>query len=193
MPIERFDYSKNNLSNLLIDCSKISRLVLNSKDIITYLFEYFEHFETKTIILEKHYIDDDFLTDYAGYYAQCFKPYRKNCCRIHFFSINISDSDIEKIILKKHELFNEKILNEHYIGFIVIKPLPDTIIGRTYLKVYEEINGRIYPIKRKYNVHLFGLDLFIKTLPFQEQDREISACATCALWSTFHFTALSVK
>jgi len=35
-------------------------------------------------------------------------------------------------------------------------------------------------------VHLFGIDLEVDSLAFQEQDKALAACATVALWSCFH-------
>ena len=71
----------------------------------------------------------------------------------------------------------------------MVKPLPETVIGRTCLRSYEEEGGRNYPITRSYDASLFGIDLEVKkTLAFQEQDHVVAACATSALWSAFQGT-----
>jgi hypothetical protein len=78
-----------------------------------------------------------------------------------------------------------------YLGFIVVRPLPRAIIGRTILATYGSDGGRRnYTCTRKYKVNLFGIELSIeKSLAFQEQDTVVAACATVSLWSCFHKTS----
>jgi hypothetical protein len=81
-------------------------------------------------------------------------------------------------------------LQESYLGFIVVRPLPRAIVGRTVLKTYEaDGNRRHYKVTRKYSANLFGIELNLESLAFQEQDRAVSACATVSLWCCFHKTA----
>ena len=70
-------------------------------------------------------------------------------------------------------------------GLIVGPGLLDTHVhfrdpGFTYK---EDIHNLL---DREYKVSLFGIDLAINTIAFQEQDRVVSACATSALWSMYH-------
>ncbi len=81
-------------------------------------------------------------------------------------------------------------LQRAYLGFIVVKPLPETIVGRTCLRTYQDDPSRHFPVLRTYNASLFGLDLKVETLAFQEQDTAAAACATSALWSAFQATGL---
>lgn len=95
------------------------------------------------------------------------------------------------MLSKKKSKLSEKKLNNAYLGFVVIKPLPETIIGRTCLTIYEDDPKRKYPITRKYKANLFGIHLTVnKTIAFQEQDSVVSACATSALWSAFQGTGI---
>jgi hypothetical protein len=69
--------------------------------------------------------------------------------------------------------------------------LPQTIIGRTCLKTYEQDrDGKHpeFPRFNKYDVNLYGLKLKVRSLPYQEQDTAVAACATTALWTCFHST-----
>jgi hypothetical protein len=85
--------------------------------------------------------------------------------------------------------FNAKRLQDGYLGFVVVKPLPQTIIGRTCLITYPADGGRrSFPILRNYPVNLFGFTLSVASLAFQEQDTVVAACATSALWSCFQGT-----
>ncbi len=86
-----------------------------------------------------------------------------------------------------------KSFSGSYAGFIVARPLPKAIIGRTVVRT---LPTQTDEGKRRYlavvdtPVNLFGLRLTVeKSLPFQQQDRAVSACATVALWSAFFRTA----
>jgi hypothetical protein len=111
---------------------------------------------------------------------------------LHFFSHEFCQEEFESFLDKFNREFHDK-LNENYLGFIVIKPLPQTIFGRTCLKTYKKISEasdkRVYPAVREYEVSLCGIDLKFESLAFQEQDHVVSACATSALWSAFQCTA----
>jgi hypothetical protein len=81
-------------------------------------------------------------------------------------------------------------IQEGYLGFVVVKPLPRTVIGRTCLKTYPIENRRYFPIVRSYTANLFGVELTVDSLAFQEQDHVVAACATSALWSVFQGTGI---
>jgi hypothetical protein len=74
------------------------------------------------------------------------------------------------------------------LALFVVKPLPQTVIGRTCLKTYPPEAARVYPTTRFYEANLFGIPLRVETLAYQEQDSVAAACATSALWSAFHGT-----
>jgi hypothetical protein len=58
------------------------------------------------------------------------------------------------------------------------------------LKTYPQEAGRSFPATRRFTANLFGISLDIpQTLPFQEQDSIVAACATSALWSVLQATA----
>jgi hypothetical protein len=67
--------------------------------------------------------------------------------------------------------------------------LQNTFGAVACLATYPDDGGRrFFPILRKYPVGLFGLELEIETLAYQEQDSVVAACATSALCSCFRGT-----
>ncbi|HZY35462.1 MAG TPA: hypothetical protein VFE53_02370, partial [Mucilaginibacter sp.] len=78
-----------------------------------------------------------------------------------------------------------------YLGNIVVKPLPQAMIGATLLKNYgsTDTERRFFPCTREYAINLFGKQLKLQTMAFQEQDPAVGACATTALWSAFQKTS----
>lgn len=151
---------------------------------IDYLNDYLECIGTKSFIFEPEYVDRDYMEDYTRYYAKCFQRYSKLCSRIIFFGEKFNQSELEKDIIEGNtEII--KSLQSNFLGFIVLRPLPKTILGKICLKTYpvNEYSNRIFPVLRNYKIHFLGIELTIKSLAFQEQDNAIAACATSALWS----------
>lgn len=198
MPDETFKVLTYSFPTLI---SMLERWTGNTKNRIEarphskYFETYFAELGAKTIVAEEKYVDNDFLQDYAGFYAQSFVSDGKECRRLHFFNFNFAEDDFHKLLAGRNEQLIEKMkVKDAYLGFIVVKPLPETFVGRTCLRTYsEKKNGlanvlRHFPIIRDYEASLYGLKLKVETLAFQEQDQTVAACATSALWSTFHGT-----
>jgi hypothetical protein len=187
-PPEVHPYSLQELIRLTAELSgRNTAAEIAAKAHPTYLDGYFRHLNVETIVVEKQYIDRDYLEDFSAYYVKCFEQYDRFCSRLHFFSKKISKETLRKILLSPARY---KELQDSYCGFIVIKPLPKTVFGRTCLKTYSNEKGRCFPVARTFRAHLFGIPLDIPgTLPFQEQDNIVAACATSALWSVLQATA----
>lgn len=145
----------------------------------------------QTMIIENEYISKDFLHDYAFYYALCFRHYKKSCKRIHFLDRVIHEDEFAELLTDNS--FQE-VLHQHYLGCIVVKPIPGTVIGFTLLKPVNEENDTTFSDRywgtRHYDVHLAGFRINIQTLAFQEQDSVTAACATTAIWTMLHKGAL---
>lgn len=189
-PFEVHPYSISTLKDILAKKSGALPSVVNDKLHLVYFDNYFSHLNAATILVENHYIDRDFMEDFAGFYARCFEEYKSSCTRLHFFNCTFTSREFSNAIVKRGIRLSRDVLQQTYLGFVVVKQLPRTFIGRTCLKTYETDNSRrVYPILRNYPVGLYGIDLFVeKTLGFQEQDRGAAACATSALWTLFQGT-----
>ncbi|MBN1315663.1 MAG: hypothetical protein JXA42_09355 [Anaerolineales bacterium] len=156
-----------------------------------YLLGYLRHedIQAQTIVIENEYIDRYYLEDFSSYYVRCFRRYDCRCKRIHFFAQVFSDKEFVDVVLGIEPSEKNKVLIESYRGFIVARPLPNAVIGRTILTTYAPDNGRrYYPCVKTCSANLFGIDLSVESLEYQEQDTVLAACATVALWSCFHKT-----
>lgn len=154
----------------------------------TYLFRYLTDIKAQTIVVEFEYTDADYLDDFASYYVKCFRAYDRRCKRIHFFSASVTRNGFKKAIIGDQSA--AKVLQESYLGFVVARPLPKAVLGRTVLKCYERDGGRRnYTCVKEYSANLFGIDLRVSSLAYQEQDNVTAMCATVALWCCFQKTA----
>lgn len=151
------------------------------------------------IAIEEHYIDRDHMEDHSVFYARSLFPYPNHCKRVHFFSKSIDEvqSSLDEL---RREAANKDadayrkacrdFSTSSYLGFCVIRPLRGCPVGRTILSAPDgqgEASARPeFNCTRIYEVHFLGVDLFVKGLPFQQQDKAVAACATTAIWSSLH-------
>lgn len=157
-----------------------------------YISRYLQSLGVKTCIIEKKYIDKDYLIDYSKFYARSFRDHNKFTTRLHFFSDMFTNTDFKNMLVEGDKTAAKKF-EESYLGFVVVKPIVspsgDSLIGRTVLKTYpNEISDNEYRfyISETYHVSLFGIPLKIISLPFQAQDTAVGACATTACWTSLH-------
>lgn len=142
------------------------------------------------MVVEHDYVDRDYLDDHASYYDRCFTDYGKCCRRLHFFTFQFDHDEFGRIVRNEVGSTSLRRFSQAYQGFIVARPLPSAIVGRTVLRTYPRANGRRnYPCVVNYDVSLYGIPLMVNSLAFQEQDTVLAACATVALWCAFHKTA----
>lgn len=133
--------------------------------------------KVKTMVMEE-YVDRHFIHDFCGHYGSCYYDYPKKCIRIHFFSNVFSQEQFQRYVSDGNQ--KDDVLGK-YAGFIIIRPIPGAILSNVSLAALPDSESELI-IKKEHTVHLCGIDLKVTTIPFQEQDHAISACATSALW-----------
>lgn len=182
------DFSEDNLCKALSN-GWVSAGELAQRRPVRYLVRYLRDLRAGSLLVEQPYTDADYLDDYAVYYRRCHAPFDRHCKRIHFFDAQLSEGRVRALrqgVSKRLMRF----LQKHYLGFVVARPLPETVVGRTVLRNYDLDGGRrSFPATKSYKANLCGCELEVKSLAFQEQDTVLAACATVALWSAFHKTA----
>lgn len=158
-----------------------------------YLYEYLCDLKATHVVVEPSYVDRHFMDDYVGFYARSFKSTVPVCKRVHFFA-SPSGESIKGRIDSAHESEQklqeaEQFLSSCYLGFVVVRPLPNARLGRTVLKTYGGDAERVFSAIRPYDVHLKGMRLSVEGLAFQEQDGGAAVCASTAIWSALQQVA----
>ena len=145
----------------------------------------------RALAIESMYIDRDYMEDHSAFYAKSLHSYENWCTRVHFFSVPVKDveerlrrltTDYTSSGFDAFAAACDQFSDETYLGFSVIKPLRGSPVGRTILRPQLGSVGRFSD--RMFSVHLAGVELSIRGVPFQQQDVGVSACATTALWSS---------
>jgi hypothetical protein len=180
------EFAKETLSNLVKECFGTDFPDIIQKKQINFIYTYLTELNAKTVLLETDYVDRDYLEDYSRYYVKCFNRYGERCARLHFFRNNFDHQQFSKIFTSDDSITKE--LQENYLGYMVIKPLPKTFIGKTCLQYYPSFDDAEYKkvIRKRYTANLFGVKLKVDSVAFQEQDKILSACATTSIWSALH-------
>lgn len=83
------------------------RNILGDSNQSKYIFRYLDKWGASTCVVEKRYIDKDYIIDYSKFYARSFKEYDKFTTRLHFFSEAFSDDVFENALIKGDEIFFE--------------------------------------------------------------------------------------
>lgn len=158
-----------------------------------YLWRYLAGLKAATIIEEPGYFDRDWLADLSYHYAYCAASYPNLCRRLHFFSAPVSREQLDEALGGGEAA---GLLRRSYLGFSVVRPLPEKPLGRTVLAWYPESlpeRPRIIGPSRVYTAHLAGLPLEVQGLAWQQQDTNVSVCATVAVWSMSHSSAFDER
>src|SRR5262245_46892200 len=67
-----------------------------------YFGDYFDALGAKTVVVERDYIDHDYLEDFAAYYVRCFKNYARTCTRLHFFKKVVRERDFTQLLERRN-------------------------------------------------------------------------------------------
>ena len=99
MPYEVIPYSIENLKQCFVSAAhEGSKTQILSKHHFVCFENYFKRIKTQTIIVEKHYINREFLEDYASYYVRSFNNYERKCARLHFFGASFDDEQFKQAL-----------------------------------------------------------------------------------------------
>ena len=127
----------------------------------------------QTVLVEHDYADVDHRACHGRLYRFRHREVPLNCKRLHFFAGLVTGQP-------KHQ-------DEGYLGFSVIRPLSDQILGRILLSaglLPKTTDERWFvTCSNDYETDLGGQVLRLRSaVPWMQQDRMASACASAAMW-----------
>jgi hypothetical protein len=151
----------------LLRLSRISRLLWELNDNITFVIEY-------------PYVDSHYRDTFYFYHAAKFEEYYRNCIRVHLFLDSYIDSFDS--LLAMSEAGKQK-----YVGFFVVRPLPEYPLGRSLLSPAAFKHHDFVCCLMRSEVSLLGIKLEVFGFPHLAQDTETHTCAESSLWSLFEY------
>jgi hypothetical protein len=133
----------------------------------------------RTVVLEHAYVDRDYQSEYAAFWATRFADRPARAARVHFFSCKFGTDAL-------HHLPDEC----GYLGYFVFRPTQLGAIGRTVIVPPEKLTSpRIRFTSVVDRPSLFGHPLEVRGVPFCQQDGELLRCAHAAAWIC-HYVAV---
>ncbi|MFK7992860.1 MAG: hypothetical protein AB8B87_01900 [Granulosicoccus sp.] len=154
---------------------------------LRYLYCYLRDLGAATILVEPHYFDKDYLSEFAAFYSVSSRGYPNTCRRLHFFSRSVTREQFVNAVSGDFSALQQ--LQMSYLGFSVTRPISAAPLGCTVLAWYpDEVRAtrRVTTPSRDYHCHLAGIRLTVRGLAWQQQDTAVGACATVGLWSMLH-------
>lgn len=153
---------------------------------------YFENMETSffdlskqfsfpvSIVHETYYVDRTFRDSYYTYFASKHFTVEKNCQRIAIFETCFDIKDF-------YDQSKHSMIQNHFIGTIVIKPLIEGTWGRTLIDP-SKLNKKPFFVRTTlYDVIINGVNLQIHAYPFSSQDTETMTCAETSIWTMLDY------
>ncbi|MGY4506403.1 hypothetical protein ACVWYH_010385 [Bradyrhizobium sp. GM24.11] len=132
----------------------------------------------KGVLIEYNYIDKDYRSTYYNFYSKKGQHYRSDCVRLHFFDQTVTYDDATCALVCP-----DRQIEEHYFGYMVLRPTGIATIGRTVLSPDIRKGAGRFIIAADHKVHLLGYKLEIRGFPSMDQHVDISVCAHAACWS----------
>lgn len=132
----------------------------------------------RAVLIESNYVDKDYRSTYYNFYAKKGRRYCAECVRLHFFDEAITfDPRGFKLGCEDNRL------NDHYFGYMVLRPTGIATIGRSVMSPNVRNGARGSIITSDHKVHLLGYKLLVQGFPSMDQHIDISVCAHAACWS----------
>ena len=136
----------------------------------------------KAVLVEHGYVDKDYRSTFYNFYAKKGRQYRSDCVRLHFFDGTVSyDEDSTDIRCRGPRL------EDHYFGYIVLRPTIVATLGRSVLSPDIRVDARGRAIQSIHHVQLLGHRLAVWGFPSMAQHVDIAVCAHVSCWAILRY------
>ena len=160
--------------------SEKSAKFLISKKVIQHLKRFKRNIK---LIIERNYVDKVYRDSYYTYYASKRTHYGKDSIKLSFFSEE--DGEITLDMFKHKD--NVSFLENHYRGFIILRPTPPYIVGRSAIAPNLLQNNTFKTCLAYIPSTAMGLKVSVRAFPFSSQDTETISCAETMIWALMEY------
>ena len=154
--------------------------LLITKEVMRHLKRF--HDDTK-IVIERNYVDKVYRDSYYTYYASKRTSYGRDAIKLSFFS-DVADQ-IRIDTFKKTDKVT--FLEESYRGFIVLRPTPPYIVGRSAIAPNLLKSNSFKTCLAYMPSTAVGLKVCAQAFPFSSQDTETISCAETMIWALMEY------
>jgi hypothetical protein len=139
---------------------------------LAHCLEIARHAGTRTVLVEERYVDADYRSEFSAYWSNKFQHGDGFARRAHFFTELVHEDQVHAIPE-----------DADYVGYIVLRPLPEGVVGRTILRLPNTLLTQNPTLAAATDiVSVFGTRLKVTGTPFCTQDAEYLRCAHVAAW-----------
>lgn len=131
----------------------------------------------RSVVVEQRHLDPDWRSEHGAFHGQLFRRRPSVCHRWHLFTDAVPE-DLSGL------------RQEAYRGYVVLRPLPSTPVGRAMVAPPRGLEDAIR-CEATERVSLFGTPLWITAMPFLSQDAEYLRCAHATLWMVLRHAHLA--
>ncbi|MEY3498733.1 MAG: hypothetical protein RL308_402 [Bacteroidota bacterium] len=130
--------------------------------------------------IEYPYVDKVYRDSYYNYYASKHYTYQRDCIRVSLFDCEIKQNDFldEK---------NHQKLRDNYLGYFVIRPTINALIGRSIIDPKAFIDNGVNICNCKTSTLVYGVKLDVEGFPYSSQDGESIKCAETTIWAIMEY------
>lgn len=134
-------------------------------------------------VIEEYYVDKIYRDSYYYYYSAKHFNFDRNCKRVTLFSMCFENQG------KTFHDYSKEDLQEHFLGSIVIRPIPGHIVGRTLLNpdCFFDRNLTGYIRLARFEMTVLGKELSVDAFPYSMQDGETTSCAETSLLNLLEY------
>jgi hypothetical protein len=129
-------------------------------------------------VVEFPYVDRVYRDSYYNYFSSKNIPYARDCIRLSLFETDVGNLEPDADIYK---------VQEAYLGYIVIRPTPPTVMGRSMLSPRVLRERPFVCCLSKETTNVQGIDLVVHGFPHSSQDMETISCAETSVWSIMEY------
>jgi hypothetical protein len=133
-------------------------------------------------VIEAPYVDSMYRDAYYSYYSSKLSAYLRDGCRVSFFSRQIEYDDF-----RDFEDVNSNPLANDYLGYMVLRPIPNKIIGRTVLSPRALANNKFSCCQAKFTATVNGVKFKVRGYPISSQDGQTITCSETTIWSLMEY------
>lgn len=148
------------------ECAPLDRIVAIAREL-----------GVRSVVVEQRYLDADWRSEHGAFHGQLFRRHPSVAHRWHLFTTDVA-SDIAVLDPAS------------YRGYVVLRPLPSTPVGRTMVSPPPGLDGALR-CEATERVSLFGHALSVRAMPFLSQDAEYLRCAHATMWMVLRHAHLA--
>jgi hypothetical protein len=133
-------------------------------------------------VIEAPYVDRMYRDAFYHYYSSKLGAYLRDSCRISFFSKVVEYDDF-----RDFDDVHDNKLAGCYLGYMVLRPTPHKIIGRTVLSPGAFLNTQFSCCQAKFTATVNGVKFKVVGYPIASQDGQTITCSETTIWSLMEY------